>query len=131
MAMLKLCKCGNPILIQVKECGKCSVSKGESNRSYDKYKRDKQSSDFYNSRNWRVLSNEVYIEQQGLCQICLQNKKLVTGTYDKNGTYKRNIVDHKIPIKVDWCKRLDKENCWVLCQSCHNKKTAEDKKKYG
>lgn len=130
MTMLKLCSCNKPIPIQDKTCGICASSRSESNRLYDKYVRDKQSTRLYNSEEWRALANLVRMEQYGLCQICLSNNKMVTGYYDTNGNWKRNIVDHKIPIKVDWSKRLKKDNCWVLCQSCHNKKTAEDRIKY-
>ncbi|MGE6513360.1 HNH endonuclease [Lysinibacillus sphaericus] len=63
--------------------------------------------------------------------MCLNDNKMVTGYYDANENFKRNIVDHKIPIKVDWSLRLIKSNCWVLCQSCHNKKTRKDKNIYG
>jgi len=133
MAMLKLCRCGNPITLDKQSCDICitTTNRKESYSSYDKYKRDKQSTAFYKSKAWKVLSNEVYIEQHGLCQICLENKKMVTGSFDKNGNFKRNIIDHIIPIKIDWSKRLCKDNLWVLCISCHSKKTAEDKKKYG
>lgn len=131
MAMLKLCRCGQPIPLGNKSCDKCNNSTYKINSSYDKHKRDKQSTSFYNSKPWRRLSNEVYMEQHGLCQLCLKNNKLVTGTYDSKGKFKRNIVDHKIPITVDWSKRFDRENLWILCQSHHNKKTSEDKKKYG
>jgi len=116
--------------MQDKSCSKCNGSRSESNRLYDKHVRDKQSTRFYNSKEWRALADLVRMEQHGLCRMCLDNNKMVTGYYDANGKFKRNIVDHKIPIKVDWSKRLRKDNCWVLCQSCHNKKTAEDKDKY-
>lgn len=129
--MLKLCRCNKPIPIQDKTCSNCSSSRSESNRLYDKHVRDKQYTRFYNSKSWGVLADLVRMEQHGLCQMCLKDNKLTTGTSDSNGNFKRNIVDHKIPIKVDWSKRLNKNNCWVLCLSCHNKKTAEDKKLYG
>lgn len=129
MTMLKLCRCNKAIPIQDKSCSQCSRS--EDNKLYDKHRRDKQSTQFYNSKAWRVISEQAYGKQYGLCQVCLQNNKITTGTYDSKGNFKRNIVDHKVPIKQDWSKRLDFSNLWVLCIRCHNKKTAEDKKSYG
>ena len=98
---------------------------------YDTYKRDRKLKAFYNSREWRTLSRKVYIKQNGMCQECLKNKKITTGTYDKHGRFKRNVVDHIIPIKVDWSRRLDESNLQVLCIPCHNRKTLEDERKYG
>lgn len=103
----------------------------ERNRIYDTQKRDKRIIAFYKSKEWQILSQTVYLEQHGFCQECLKKKRIRIGSYDKNGKFRRNIVDHIVPIKVDWSRRLDKSNCWVLCITCHNKKTAEDRRKYG
>ncbi|MGJ0995757.1 HNH endonuclease [Enterococcus casseliflavus] len=40
------------------------------------------------------------------------------------------LADHIIPVRVDWSKRLDKDNIQPLCESCHAIKTKEDKIKY-
>ena len=40
-----------------------------------------------------------------------------------------DVVDHIIPIRVDWSKRLEPTNLQTLCHACHNKKTKEDEKK--
>ncbi|MEC2504384.1 HNH endonuclease, partial [Bacillus cereus] len=40
-----------------------------------------------------------------------------------------DVVDHIIPIRVDWSKRLEPSNLQTLCHACHNKKTKEDEKK--
>jgi 5-methylcytosine-specific restriction enzyme A len=130
MVLLKLCRCGKPIPMEEETCSNCKQDT-ERHKLYDKHRRDKKSTAFYKSKEWRVLSNKVYIKQKGMCQECLKNKRMVTGTVDKNGKFKRNIVDHIIPIKVDWSKRLDESNLQVLCLPCHNKKTAEDKERYG
>ncbi|MEK5422043.1 HNH endonuclease signature motif containing protein [Viridibacillus sp. FSL R5-0477] len=53
-----------------------------------------------------------------MCVSCFNDNRLVPGY----------IVDHIIPIKVNWLKRLDLDNLQYLCLSCHNKKTFEDKK---
>jgi 5-methylcytosine-specific restriction protein A len=46
-------------------------------------------------------------------------------------TVDADVVDHIIPIEVDWSKRLDKSNLQPLCHSCHAKKTADDVREYG
>ncbi|UXR29845.1 HNH endonuclease [Staphylococcus simulans] len=38
------------------------------------------------------------------------------------------MVDHIIPTKVDWSKRLEKENLQPLCYECHNRKTKREQK---
>ncbi|WP_420796749.1 HNH endonuclease signature motif containing protein [Alkalihalophilus marmarensis] len=40
-------------------------------------------------------------------------------------------VDHVVPVKQEWERRLDVSNLQSLCRSCHAKKTAEDREKYG
>lgn len=36
------------------------------------------------------------------------------------------MVDHIVPTKVNWDKRLEKENLQPLCWGCHNTKTAKE-----
>ncbi|MGX4764243.1 HNH endonuclease [Holzapfeliella sp. JNUCC 72] len=36
---------------------------------------------------------------------------------------KADVVDHIIPLKVDWNRRLDPTNWQPLCHTCHNIKT--------
>jgi 5-methylcytosine-specific restriction enzyme A len=90
-------------------------------RFYDQYVRDKESTKFYKSKPWKKTREQVLIRDHGLCQSCLKNKRITMAS----------IVDHIIPLKIAWEKRLDMNNLQSLCQSCHNQKTAEDKKKYG
>ncbi|MFA1819015.1 HNH endonuclease [Virgibacillus oceani] len=72
---------------------------------------------FYNSKEWRALSEYVRAKNHYLCIQCDLSPA--------------DLTDHIIPIEVDWSKRLDVNNCQPLCHDCHNKKTAEDKKKFG
>ncbi|MEX3621874.1 HNH endonuclease [Viridibacillus arvi] len=130
MTMLKMCRCGKPILMQQPSCDMCKGKHKDRHKLYDKYARNQDSKAFYNSKEWKQLSNEIYNNQHGLCQMCLKEQMIITGSVDSNGKFKRNIVDHKVPISEDWDKRLDKNNLWVLCQRHHNIKTAEDKRKY-
>ncbi|WP_336623540.1 HNH endonuclease [Oceanobacillus profundus] len=72
---------------------------------------------FYNSKEWIALRDYVMMINNYLCVKC----PMTTA----------EEVDHIIPVKVDWSLRLDINNCQPLCHDCHNKKTAEDKRKYG
>lgn len=71
---------------------------------------------FYNSKEWKALSQYVMATNHYLCIQC--------------ETVPADVVDHIIPVKINWSLRLDPNNCQPLCHKCHNKKTAEDKKKY-
>lgn len=90
------------------------------NRLYDLYKRDKKIREFYNSKEWKRLREQTLIRDKGLCQHCLKKNRI---------TY-ADVVDHIVPIKVDWSLRLSLNNTQSLCNACHNRKTMEDKRKY-
>lgn len=76
---------------------------------------------FYNSKEWKALRDYVMAISSYLCANCS-----VPGV----NPVIADVVDHIIPVLVDWSLRLDIKNCQPLCHDCHNKKTAEDKKKY-
>lgn len=111
--------CSN--LTRNKYCEQHEYKTMDDTRYYDRYVRDKESSKFYKSKSWKKTREQVLIRDKGLCQSCLKNKRITMAS----------IVDHIIPLKIAWEKRLDMNNLQSLCQSCHNQKTAEDKKKYG
>lgn len=92
----------------------------ERHKQYDQHKRDKQAATFYKSIAWRLLREQRLMKDHGLCQMCLKEKKITPATE----------VDHIIPIRVDWGKRLKLENLQSLCHKCHMRKTAEDKRRY-
>lgn len=92
----------------------------ERNKHYDLHRRDKESTGFYSSKEWKELRELVKTKFNGLCSRCLDNKLFKAGM----------IADHKIPIKIDWSLRLIESNIDYLCLECHNTKTAEDKRKY-
>ena len=69
----------------------------------------KKADSFYLSPEWRALVAEVKRERGAWCQRC--------------GSTHRVIGDHIRELK-DGGARLDKRNVELLCQSCHNKKTA-------
>lgn len=111
--------CGN--LTQGGYCEQHKTAKAENNRYYDKYHRNKKHDRFYHSTAWIKLRDYIRIRDNGLCQYCLTEKRIVVGA----------IADHIIPLSVDWSKRLDEENIWLLCGGCHNRKTLDDLRKYG
>lgn len=89
-------------------------------KKYNKYKRDKETQKFYDGREWRGIRQQ-FIRTNTLCKRCLDSKRITHA----------DVVDHIIPIKVDWNKRLDINNLQSLCNKCHAIKTQEDKRKYG
>lgn len=99
-------------------CEQHITVKAENNRYYDKYHRSGRSKQFYHSAAWKRVRNLIRIRDNGLCVECLNDKRITVGT----------IVDHIIPIKQNWNKRLDEDNLQLLCQSCHNKKTGTERK---
>lgn len=62
----------------------------------------------------------IYRRDHGLCVQCRRDGIIKIG----------DVVDHIIPLLVDWSKRLDPANLQTLCHAHHNKKTKEDEKKY-
>ena len=88
------------------------------NKRYDQ-KRDPKLKKFYSSSRWRKLRN-LKLKRDPICEMC----------EEKNRTRMATEVDHIIPIKVDWEKRLRLDNLQSLCHGCHMKKTQEDKNKF-
>lgn len=74
---------------------------------------------FYRSKAWTRLSYSYRLNHP-ICAMCKRNGRIVAV----------DVVDHVIPIRVDWSKRLDERNLQSLCHACHVIKTQEDKQKY-
>lgn len=89
-------------------------------KRYDKFKRNKQSKSFYDSDGWRAVRQLALRRDRNLCVLCFNHKRMV----------KADVVDHIIPIQVDWSKRLLLNNLQSLCHACHNRKTRDDEIKY-
>ncbi|AMP65638.1 HNH endonuclease [Campylobacter jejuni] len=115
MTIYKLCKCGKKIQTHLRTCEECDKTfKKIANKRYDCFKRDKQSSDFYNSVAWRKLRN-AFINKNPFCAKC--------GKFAK-------IIDHIVPIKQGG-EKLSEENLQSLCIVCHNEKTKNELKGWG
>lgn len=84
--------------------------------------RDPKLIHFYNSKEWIALRTYVMNKFNHLCVGCsIDGVRPVTA----------DVVDHIVPLTVDWTLRLEITNCQPLCHDCHNKKTAVDRRKYG
>lgn len=80
-------------------------------QQYNKYKRDKESQRFYNSRAWQRVRTLVLIRDYYLCQECLKQK--IIKVY--------NVVHHIVPLKENKELSLDIDNLICLCHECHNR----------
>lgn len=113
----KICnKFGCNELTKESYCDEHKHLQTERHKRYNK-QRDPIVKSFYNSKDWKALSSYTLASNHYLCIQC----ELKTA----------DVADHIIPVLVDWSLRLDPNNIQPLCHSCHNKKTAEDIKKYG
>lgn len=93
------------------------------NHSYKQYEQVRASTaegreykQFYSAKEWRALRYQVLLDAGFSCVEC---------------GHEATVGDHIIPTKVRWDLRLDINNIQALCHECHNKKTAEDKIKFG
>lgn len=111
----RLCrKCKKIIGYNKSYCDKC-FEIVEQNKLEFKKKRDKKYNanrdpkykQFYNSKEWKTLS---YKKMQNCNYMCEYEgcKRLATE------------VHHKIPISIDWDKRLNYDNLMCLCINHHN-----------
>ena len=91
------------------------------NRYYDKHQRNKKANRFYHSAAWKKTRDIVKVRDNGLCRECLRHKRITVGTE----------VDHIVPIKQSWGKRLELDNVQLLCKAGRNKKTGEERAEKG
>lgn len=95
--------------------------RAERHRHYDRYQRDQKTARFYKSKEWELVRQQVLIRDKGLCQDCLDEQRITTA----------DVVDHIKPLRLFWHLRLTLSNLRPLCHMHHNRKTVEDKRKYG
>lgn len=89
-------------------------------RQYDLQSRDQKAAAFYNSRSWLVTRRKSLSKYKGLCLHCFEQDTITFA----------DVVDHIVPLEVDWSLRLVLSNLQPLCYKCHAVKTEEDKQKY-
>lgn len=72
---------------------------------------------FYKSRAWRA-ARYMFLKSQPRplrCRCC-----------GATAVHARLVVDHIIPIKKDWSRRLDQTNLQLLCNDCNLAKASSD-----
>lgn len=95
-------------------------------KRYNKVVRNRDESkssqyNFYRTRQWVHLRQQVLSNQNYLCQYCLLS-----------GVVKpAKIVDHIVPIEFDATKQSDLNNLVVVCSACHTAKTKWEQRYYG
>lgn len=96
--------------------------KKDSYKIYNQYRNqtDSEYVKFYKTQKWVKLRNFVMTEHNYLCQHCLKRNLVVYA----------DVVDHIVPTKINWNRRLDITNLEPLCDNCHKIKTKNDLKKY-
>ncbi len=122
MVLKKMCpRCGKIIDYSNKHCDECSENvrknKKDNDRQYNKFirqVRDKQYTDFYVSKEWKIVSNIVKDKYKCLCIMCLLQD-------DKVNSY--DVIHHILELKTDegWEHRFDIDEGLVpLCHAHHN-----------
>lgn len=85
------------------------INEARNNYAQDRYERDKVYAQLYNSKAWRQARHSAAVRDHGLCQYCLHE-----------GVVKKyEVIDHYIPLKYDFDKRLDLDNLVASC-TYHN-----------
>lgn len=116
-----------------KRIGTRLVSKKEAKQEADKkynqtirQRYDSELTKFYQSTTWRKKRAEILKRDKHTCVMCLD--ELEAGK-QPSGTLNSNLhVDHIMPIRDDYNKRLNSNNLQVLCQYHHNIKTREEER---
>ena len=70
--------------------------------------------EFYSSYDWRSLRYKVFLRDGRVCALCRTSEGVILH------------VDHIIPLRRDWGRRLDINNLQVLCEACNHGKGSMD-----
>ena len=106
--------CNELVSVTDKYCDKHKTTR-EQQYNYNRRRYDREYLNFYNSARWRRLREQILMQNHYICVRCGRQAEM---------------VDHIVPTKVDWNRRLDPSNMQAMCWSCHNRKTEEDNKRY-
>ena len=111
-----LCPCG-----YVKQNGEsCPRCKPKRDAEYNKTKRNKEATAFYQSSRWREVRELARKQSRGLCVECMKQGNAVP----------LDVIDHILPLEHFFEFRFTLSNLQGLCHTHHNEKGARDKEKY-
>lgn len=119
--ILKECKrCGNLIPYGAPYCSTCkpiveeqrakrqAETKAKYDHEYNK-NRDPKYKQFYNSQDWKILSQKYTQDKGYRCELC---KAMATQVHHKKW----------ISTEEGWKNRLSYDNLELLCTKCHNER---------
>lgn len=88
-------------------------SRKEEYRDYNRnrWKYDKRTERFYNSKIWRETSGQVLLQADYICAMC-------------GG--EATMTDHIVSVKKDWNRRLDFTNLQASCKRCNDAKARRE-----
>lgn len=116
MALKKLCRCGKIIDYNQKYCKQCGIKyqeeRKEYHKYYDKYIRDQESADFYNSPGWEKTREYILNKYKGL--------DLYAFFIEKKIVY-ADTVHHIEELRENWNRRLDITNLIPLSSGNHTR----------
>lgn len=129
--IMKICrKCGELIPYPYTYCRKCQnkhiqereeqlkESKKRYDANYNKYKRNKEHQQFYNSNEWKMLKEKYLQDQQYKCERCVELNALNPRHRKKVATEVHHIKYLSTP--EGWERRLDYTNLRALCHAHHD-----------
>ena len=73
---------------------------------------------FYKSTQWARLSNQIHVRDVYTCQSCKHIQP----------PDESMVTDHVIPRRTAPELAMKESNLWLLCRTCHNKKTSLEKR---
>ncbi|WP_052444063.1 HNH endonuclease [Flammeovirga sp. OC4] len=68
----------------------------------------------YKSYKWQQFRKSIFAERGGICE--------TEGCYKKG-----NVLDHIQPVRLAPERFFDESNVQILCESCHNSKSAKER----
>lgn len=80
-----------------------------------------EQTNFYRTRQWSALRQQVLEQQHYLCQYCKANGRVKPA----------KVVDHIVPVEFDETSKADVDNLATICSSCHTVKSAWERNYYG
>ncbi|MCT2531042.1 HNH endonuclease [SAR92 clade bacterium H921] len=96
---------------------RCPDCTQEAKTAYSQTEERQALNKFYQGKVWRSIS-KAYRRRYPVCAHCVAAGRATPA----------DMVDHIIPVRVQWELRHDSKNLQALCHPCHNAKTAKDRR---